>query len=1187
MSAHTKNLDNTHNTARYFVENRQVSWAVLLGVVLWGVWGYVNMPQRKDPEIPVRDTLAIVRWPGQPAERIEQLATKKVEQRIAQNANVTEIRSFTRPGVAYVFAKLDEDLDETGRELDDLQQKLSGLDLPQGVLPVELVKDFGDTATLMLTVASPQADKVDLDLRARDIEAALAPGRTLVIWPHARSLDGEELRRVTMRIAGWLEEAGVISGAKPVTGSGFTGFDAGTAQAPDALMAEVRRLLRERLQTPELHPDVWQPMAVNAPLSVRATLQQVAGPRYTYRELDRFTEQIEKAVKAQEVVSRVNRSGLLEEQVQLKYSQERWAAMGVPVQAVQQVLSARSVVASPGSVDAQGRSLPVVPQADFRSETEVGNALIPAGDGSRVYLRDLADIERGYETPARFLNFFRYKDENGQWQRARAISLDIQMRSGEQIANFNEIVSAEIEKVKKQLPADLIIDRTSDQPQQVDEAVELFMGSLWEAIALVVVVSWIGFWEWRSSLVMALAIPVTLAMTFGMAHLLGVDLQQVSIASLIIALGLLVDDPVVAGDAIKRDLAAGRSRLQAAWQGPTKLARAILFATVTNIVAYLPFLLMSGDNRRFLYTLPVVMTCALVASRLVSMTFIPLFGYYLLREKTSEPTLAERRQRGFGAFYYRTGLWAIEHRWAVLGAFTLGLVVVGWMAAGLKQQFFPFERQYLSFTEVWLPGNASVSATAEVTQRAEDILQRVAKENKRELRSITSWVGGGGPRYWLSSNPEPQQPNYAHILMQVRHNEDTDLLMPLWQKALSAEIAGATLDVRRLETSAPVGIPIQIRLSGDDTVVLRREAAKLERIFRETDGSARVRNDWGEDILTASLHIDEDRASMAGVSPAEVAAAAAGGLEGARAASLRDGDCEIPVVLRLRMDERSRASDVSNLYVWSQGGRSRVPLAQVARLDYAMQPAKIGRYQQFRTITVQSFPAEGFLASEVLMKAMPKVEELRAELPAGVRMEIAGEYKEQNKGFGELAMVMLISVLAIYFALVVQFRHAVKPLIVFTAIPFGIVGGLLGLEVMGAPFGFMAFLGVASLVGVIVSHIIVLFDFIEERHEDGEPLVEALLDAGILRLRPVLITVGATVIALVPLATKGGPLWEPLCYVQIGGLTVSTLVTLVLVPVVYAIFVRDLKWVKWQERAPKPQASRTRRESDVTADVVG
>lgn len=1178
---HNRNLDHQKNTARYFVENRQVSWAVLFGVIAWGIWGYYNMPQRKDPEIPVRDTLAVVRWPGQPAERLEQMVTRKVEAGIAQNAHVTEIRSFTRPGVAYVFVKFDERLDTTGRELDDLQQKLQGLALPQGVLPVELVKDFGDTATLMLTVASPAAGGADLDQRARELQAAMQPGRMLVVWPHARGLDSEELRRVTLRIGHWLEEQGSGTGVRAVRGDGFTGFDFVTSQNPDQVLASVRELFAQRLQTPELHPDVWRPVAVSNPGAVRAQLSRVAGPQYSYRELDNFTERIEKAVKAKEIVSRVNRSGLLEEQVQLKYSQERWASYGIAPQTVREALGSRAVVAAPGNVDAAGRSLPVVPQSDFSSVGEIGGVLIPAASGSSVYLRELVDIERGYETPARFLNFFQYRDAQGNWQRARAISLDIQMRSGSQIAEFNRVVTAEIEKVRAQLPADLIVDRTSDQPQQVEESVDLFMSSLWEAIALVVIVSWIGFWEWRSSLVMAIAIPITLAMTFGMAHLLGVDLQQVSIATLILALGLLVDDPVVAGDAIKRDLAAGRPRLLAAWQGPTKLARAILFATITNIVAYLPFLLMTGDNRRFLYTLPVVMSCSLVASRLVSMTFIPLFGYYLLREpKQKEPTLAERRERGFGALYYRTGKWAIAHRWAVLGGFAAALVAVSWSAAGLKQQFFPYERQYLSFTEVWLPGNASVAATAEVTEKAEAILQRVAREQKRELRSMTSWIGGGGPRYWLSSNPEPQQPNYAHILMQVRNNEDTEVLLPLWQRALSAEIPGATLDVRRLETSAPVGIPIQIRLSGEDTAELRRQAARLEKVFRDTEGSARVRNDWGEDVLTANLKIDEARASLAGVSPAEVAAAATGSLDGSYASAMREGDRQIPVVLRLRMDERARASDVGNLYVWSQGGRSRVPLSQVASLSYQLQPARIGRYQQFRTITVQSFPADGWLASEVLLKAMPQIEQVQKELPAGMRLEIAGEYKEQNKGFGELAMVMAVSVMAIYFALVVQFRHAIKPLIVFAAIPFGIVGGLLGLEVMGAPFGFMAFLGVASLVGVIVSHIIVLFDFIEEKQEEGSPLEEALLDAGIQRLRPVLITVGATVIALVPLASKGGPLWEPLCYVQIGGLTISTLVTLVLVPVVYAIFVRDLKWIKWQGAAKRTSGPVHRPDAD-------
>jgi multidrug efflux pump subunit AcrB len=256
---------------------------------------------------------------------------------------------------------------------------------------------------------------------------------------------------------------------------------------------------------------------------------------------------------------------------------------------------------------------------------------------------------------------------------------------------------------------------------------------------------------------------------------------------------------------------------------------------------------------------------------------------------------------------------------------------------------------------------------------------------------------------------------------------------------------------------------------------------------------------------------------------------------------------------------------MQNLYVFSSQSAQKVPLGLVSTVDYGLATEKLQRRNQFRTITVSAFPAGGHLSSEVLMPLFSTIKAYGESLPPGYTLEIGGEYESQVEGFTELAIVMLISVIMIFLALVIQFKHAVKPVLVFAAIPFGMVGALFGLWVMGAPFGFTGFLGVASLVGVIVSHVIVLFDFIEEKHAEGEPLVQALLDAGIMRLRPVLITVGATVIALFPLAAHGGPLWEPLCYAQIGGLTVATFVTLLLVPVLYAIFVLDLKIVKWTD----------------------
>jgi multidrug efflux pump subunit AcrB len=374
------------------------------------------------------------------------------------------------------------------------------------------------------------------------------------------------------------------------------------------------------------------------------------------------------------------------------------------------------------------------------------------------------------------------------------------------------------------------------------------------------------------------------------------------------------------------------------------------------------------------------------------------------------------------------------------------------------------------------------------------------------------------------------------------------------------------VDVRQLETGPPVGVPVSVRFSGESIAALRAVSDKAKEILRATPHATRVRDNWGAESFAVQLVTDPDRANLAGVTNLDVAAASAAGMNGFTVSTLREGDRQIPIVARMRMEERARLADIRNLYVYSSQGPQKVPLASVSSLRYGLRTEKIQRRNQFRTITVSAFPDAGTLPSQVLNAALPRLRELANTLPPGYKMEIGGEKEEQDKGFLNLAIVMAISVAMIFLALVIQFKSAVKPLLVFAAIPYGMVGAVGALWLMGTPFGFMAFLGVASLVGVIVSHVIVLFDFIEERHEMGEPLEEALLDAGIVRLRPVLITVGATVIALFPLAAHGGPLWEPMCYSQIGGLTVATFITLLLVPVLYATFVLDLKLVKWEGR---------------------
>jgi multidrug efflux pump subunit AcrB len=402
--------------------------------------------------------------------------------------------------------------------------------------------------------------------------------------------------------------------------------------------------------------------------------------------------------------------------------------------------------------------------------------------------------------------------------------------------------------------------------------------------------------------------------------------------------------------------------------------------------------------------------------------------------------------------------------------------------------------------------------------------------------------------------------------------EDTPKFVGPLQEAISQSVPGVRVDVRQLQTN-PVDYPVELRVTGladinaldeeKDIRTLRSIASQVAAILQGAPVSARVRDDWGQDGFEVILKVDPDRANLAGVTNQDVAQASSTALSGTGVTTLRRGDEQIPVVTRLRMEERATLSDIQNLYVYDSQSGNRIPLLGVSSIKNELQTLRIRRLEQFRTISVQSFTKSGVLASEVFSDAAPKLKELQKTLPPGYRIVVSGEQAKQEQGFRNLAVIMAISIALIFLALGVQFRHSIKPLLVLAAAPYGVVGALIALSVMHAPFGFMAFLGIASLIGVIVSHVIVLFDFIEEMHEKGEPLEQALLDAGIVRLRPVLITVGATILALFPLAVHGGPLWQPLCYAQIGGLGVATFITLLLVPVMYSIFVLDLKAVKW------------------------
>jgi len=984
------------------------------------------------------------------------------------------------------------------------------------------------------------------------------------------------LRRAVARFTSYARASGRIADLRSFDGSGFSALD-GVVEDPLAWDRLAQSFLDEEINT-TFHPSIWRRIVVSEPEEIEAALGAAAGDAYSYRELDDHTERIARQLRSLPTVARVTRAGVVGERIFLDYSQERFAALGITQSHLRDAVVGRTSATAGGVVDAHGRTMAIDATGGrgTRVDQEIGDTLLATtAAGAPVHVRDVVDVSRDYESPPLYVNYFTTRDASGAFRRSRAITLAVQMRAGEQIARFSGQVDDALKEVASSVPEDLILARTSDQARQVSLKVDLFLTSLYEAIAIIILVALVGFREWRSALLLALSIPLTLAMTFVFMAALDIDIQQMSLAALILALGLLVDDPVVAGDAIKHELDRGRPRLLAAWMGPTHLARAILFATITNIVAYLPFLLIRGDVGIFIYSLPVVLAASLVASRLVSLTFIPLLGYTLLRP-TRRPAGAAS---GAGAAdrmmarYRAVVKWAIAHRYRVLALSSLVLVLGGVAASRLRSSFFPQDHSHLFYVDVFLPEDSSIRATNDAVMETEGIVREVAEAHGRDhgkkgrpvLRSLTSFVGGGAPRFWYSLAPQQRQSSYAQIVVEVEDDHDTPLLVAPIQKAVTSRIAGARIDVRQLENGKPVPRPVEVRFSGDDPAALRALGEQAKEVLRDVDVAARVRDDWGEDSFRVTVDVDAERAALSGVSSHDVARASAAGFSGVPLHVVREGETSIPVVARLRYEERGNAAHIPDLYVLSARGGQKVPLGQIAHVSYRYDLEKIQRRNQRRTLSVSCFPVAGKLPSEVMKAARKRLEWVRAALPPGYAMEIGGTEENVAKVRQDSLVVAVVSLSAILLTLVIQLEHALKPLLVLAAIPYGVAGALIAIVLMGSPFGFTAILGVISLVGVIVSHVIVLFDIVEEQREEGIGLEEALLEAGTARLRPVLITVGATVLGLVPLALHGGPLWEPLCYAQIGGLTLATGITLLLVPTLYAVFVLDLRWIRWEQ----------------------
>lgn len=1160
--------------AKYFVERRGVAWLFLVAVLIWGWVSYRQLPQKEDPTIPIRKALVVTAFPGATADKVENLVSKPLEKKLTELSTVQEISSESRNGLSVIKVELQpQSAARMAQDWDTLRAKLAEVSLPEGSMPPWLNSDFGNTVTLLYSIASQPITEAEVMARARLIEETVATlrgqrspdGRVAMAMFYPAALSRDHLAPFVQRCANALEKQTLASDLRIAERTGLFVAEFATSASREQLQHALDAFQRAAQGTDgEPHPDLQPPLILVGTEPPDQAIRERRIPRLTYRELEKIAEDFEDALRQVGTVGRTKRVATVPETVYLDYSTAKLAELRVPAQELAQAVARRNAVVPGGLYRTQGSTFPVQVTGEFKGEHELLDTVIATSTGGTpTYLRDAVSVVRGYENPIGYhFSYFGRDAQTGAFQPHRAVLVSIEMREGAKISSFYEAVKACLRRFSGQLPAGVDIAAISNQPESVHQRIALFISSFMEAVLIVVLVALL-LMDWRSAIVMAAAIPLSVAMTFGGMHLLGIPLHQISIAGLIIALGMLVDVPVVVSDGINRELHHGEPALRAGWLGPQRLFRAIIFASLINIVAFLPLVLLPGDKGAFMYAMPMVVTLALISAFIVSMTFVPMLSVYVLK---GQKGLEEGGQvRTFFLFKpvdlainallprYRRLLEACLSRpWLTVACvYALFILSLG-LTPFFGRQFFPPADRAQFLVDIELPRNAAPTQLRDTTDHAARI---VAEQD--EVENFGVFYGGTAPRFYY--NVEPKEPGtfLAQILINTRTQDIVPLLSRL-RTRFDGEVAGARIVAKQLEQGVPIDNPIQVRISGPDLDVLRQLADRVSTIIREK-GGYKVTDDLGQRLPTLRIAIDQDRANTLGVDNRAVGAATAAAFFTARVTQLREGDHLVPVNLRLRRGELSDADHLRSLYVPSSRN-GLVPLTNFATVDLEPAYASVPHFRQLRTVTVKSFAPVGTLPAAILAKCKPEIG--RIALPDGYSLTYAGEDKELAESQREMGVVFAISLSAIFLAMVLQFGSVAKSVSVMITVPLGVIGAFAGIIVFQTNFGFMALLGLVSLAGLVVSHIIVLSDYIEESRAAGMPLRQALVHAGLVRLRPVIVTVLAAVCGLIPLALHGGELWRPLTAVHIVGLTCATLITLVVLPVFYLIFCEKLKWIK-------------------------
>lgn len=870
-------------------------------------------------------------------------------------------------------------------------------------------------------------------------------------------------------------------------------------------------------------------------------------PGFSYAELETVAEEVRDELLRLPDAAEVEIYGAQEERVFVEYDNARLAELDLSVQQLQQIMNSQNIVRPGGDVKVGPERIVLEPSGNFENIEDVRKTVIHLpGRTDLIYLGDIAEVTRGYVDPPESLV---------RGSGVRGLVLGVSLRDGGNVTTLGTDVANTMDVLETIYPWGIEFSRVADQPHRVRKKVDEFVANLLQAIGIVLIVMLLSL-GLRTGFVVATLIPMAMLLTLAVMQVIGIGLDQMTLASLIIALGMLIDNAIVMSESIMVRMENGEKAIPAAVASGRELRVPLLTSSLTTAAAFLPFRLAESTSGEYTGVIFTVVAITLLSSWLLAMTMTPMLCARFLRVRSRGD--ADRSQKATYRLYRRFLKLALRMRW---GTITLAILAfAGSLIAfrAIPVRFFPPSDRTFFTVQVELPAGTSIEATDEVVREIESFLadQRPSKDDEPGVTSWASFVGGGEPRYILNADVEQPNPSYAFLLVNTSSYPSVDDMIRRVQAFCAERFPDVTATVSPSGLGPPVEMPVQFRISGTRFDELFEIADRVKERLREVRGTRNVRDDWGRWTKKLRVEIDQPRARRAGITNLDIAVSLESLLSGVTTTELREEDEIIPIVLRSVEADREALGKLDSLNVYSQATGRSVPLQQVADIEMEWEPSKIMRRGGLRTMTVESDIVPSVTAAEVVSEMTPWLDEIAAEWPRSYRWEIGGEVESSSKANSSIGEQLPIVGLIIILLLVVQFNSVRKPAIILATIPLGLIGVVIGLFVFRSYFGFMTLLGMVSLSGIVINNAIVLLDRIQTEMDGGLDPPHAIVAAAEGRLRPILLTTMTTIGGLVPLYLGGGPMWEPMAVAIIAGLAFATLLTLVFVPVLFSLLYR-------------------------------